>query len=420
MKPPHFLVCLLVALVLLPASAGAVGNISITSSPASAAIFLNGISTGQTTSSTAVMVEGVPAGANTILLTLSGYQSQSQSVTVVDNATSTMVFTLVANTVTPTISTISPSSGINNGYIQSVDISGTGFSTTGTTVWLSMSGQNNISMVNPSFTATDLIGDFNINGAKAGTWDVVVNSNGATVTKSGAFTVVNASTVATVTSITPSSGTTNTSVTITNLAGTGFQSAARMRLSRSGYNDVLGSVSTVSSTAITGTFDLTNQVPGTWTACVLYDGTNRVCGPTFTINSATSANGSIYFQSSPSGASVYLDNVLEGTTTYTLYNVTPGNHKVLMVASGYQPYAATVTVTAGNQTPVYGNLATVVTATATTATPTPRIYTPVPTAKRTTVPVPTAWPSATPTPASPVGPLVIIGAVGIAILVMRK
>jgi hypothetical protein len=332
--------------------------------------------------------------------------------------TGTSAFTYVA---LPTISTIIPSSGINNGYIRSVDVSGTGFATTGTTVWLSMSGQTNISMVNPSFTATDLIGDFNLNGATAGTWDVVVNSNGATITKSGAFTVVNASTVATVTSITPASGTTNTTVTITNLAGTGFQSAARMRLSRSGYNDVLGNVSTVSSTAITGTFDLTNQVPGTWTACVLYDGTNRVCGPSFTINAASSVvNGSIYFQSSPSGASVYLDNVLEGTTTYTLYNVTPGDHKVLIVQSGYQPYAATVTVTAGNQTSVYGNLATVVTATATTATPTPRIYTPVPTAKRTTVPVPTAWPSDTPTPASPVGPLAIIGAVGIAILVMRK
>jgi hypothetical protein len=40
--------------------------------------------------------------------------------------------------------------------------------------------------------------------------------------------------------------------------------------------------------------------------------------------------------------------------------------------------------------------------------------------KKTTKPTPTPWPSDTPTPASPLGLPVIIGAVGIAVLAMRK
>ncbi len=139
-----------------------------------------------------------------------------------------------------------------------------------------------------------------------------------------------------------------------------------------------------------------------------------------TLTNTTVVNGSIYFSSSPSGASVYLNNTLVGTTAFTLYNVTPGDYRVLMEESGYHSYTDTITVTSGNQATFYGKLVLIPTATATPATPVITTYTPVPTVKRTTIPVPTSWPSETPTPSSPVGPLAIIGAVGIAVLVVRK
>jgi len=118
---------------------------------------------------------------------------------------------------------------------------------------------------------------------------------------------------------------------------------------------------------------------------------------------------------------VYLNNTLVGTTAFTLYNVTPGDYRVLVEESGYHPYTDTITVTAGNQATFYGKLVGVpVETTTATATPVITTYPTVPTVKRTTIPIPTSWPSDTPTPASPVGPLAIIGAVGIAVLVMRK
>jgi PEGA domain len=420
MKISPALMCLVMLLLLLPPAVSAVGNISVTSNPAGATVFLDGISVGAVTPYT---ITNVANATHTIVLKLSGYQDYTQaSIQVNDNQTSVVSAPLVAVISSPAISSISPNSGYNSSAINNVVIAGSGFATSGTVVRLYKSGQTNITGLVTSAAAGQLTCNFPITGNMAGTWDmVVINPDGGTVTYSSGFTIVDASAVATITGITPSSGTTNTTVTITSLAGTGFQSTAQIRLTRTGYNDLIGSVSSFGSTSLAGTFDLTNEAPGTWTACVLYDGTNRVCGPVFTIYATTSAvNGSIFCESNPSGSSLYLDNVLEGTTTLTLYNVTPGDHRILMEESGYQSYSSTVTVTPGNQTSVYGRLNEVTVATATTATPVITTYTPVPTVKKTTKPTPTPWPTDTPTPASPVGPLVIIGAVGIACCLMRR
>jgi hypothetical protein len=353
---------------------------------------------------------------------MSGYQDYSQTVTVTDDQTSAVSYNLVTVTAAPAITGISPTSGYNSSSISNVVITGSGFSTSGASVVLYTSGQTNITGTIVSATATQLTCTFPITGKTAGSWNVIVtNSDGQSATLSGGFAIVNPSSTVTLTSITPSSALANSTVSITSLSGTNFQSSATMRLRRSGYNDIYGTVSTLSSTTITGTFNLTNEAPGPYQVCVINPNTDALCGLTFTIGSDKVTNGSIYFQSSPSGASVYLNNTLVGTTTFTLYNVTPGGYQVLMEESGYHPYTGTVTVTSGSQASVYGTL--VALPSVTTATPVaaaPTTYTLVPTVKHTTIPVPTAWPSDTPTPASPVGPLAIIGAVGIAILVMRK
>ncbi len=423
MKKISLLVCVGLLMLLLPVAVSAVGNISVSSVPTGATILLNGTNTGRVTPAT---LENIPAGSHTILLQKSLYEDYSQAVTVTHNATSTVSQTLTAVVAAPTISSITPSSGINNGLISGVDIIGTGFLTS-PTVKLNMTGQTDISGVNVNYvSATEITCGFQLNGATEGTWNVIVsNSDGGSGTKSGGFTVVNASTASAVTSITPSSGTTNTTVTISSLVGTGFQTNAKMRLTRSGYNPILGLVTgTTTATQMTGSFDLTNQAPGTWTTCVLYDGTeaHTVCGPTFTINSAIStANGSIYVQSTPSRSKVFLNNVFQDYTPMTLYNLTAGTTPLVTVRSaGYNEWSQNVAVTAGSTTTITASLVLSPEETTAPTTVPQTTVTTVKTTVKSTVKAPTPWPTATPAPASPVGVLVILGAVGVGFIVIRK
>lgn len=417
MKLMIFLIALLLATITVPAPVSAVGNVAVTSSPAGAAIWLDGTSTGQVTPYT---LTNVTAGSHTIILKLTGYaDSPSQTVSVTDNATATAQATTLISA--PTLSGISPTNGINNGPV-SVTITGTGFlspiTVTLTNGSTSIAGANNIIT-----GGTSIASSFNINGAAPGTWNVVVlNSDGGTATLQNGFTVVSSSSVATVTGITPTSAAANTTATVT-ITGTGFSTSnAKIRLIRTGYNDIVGTVGTYATTQLTGTIDLTSQSPGDYTACVLYDGTNRVCGPTFTINAATDVNGSIAFTSNPTGAGAYLNNVFQARTPYTLTNVTPGTYTVTYKLTGYQDLSQQVTVTAGNTADAYGYLPTVTLAPTTAPT---SIYTvpttvrTVATTKKSTIKVPTPWPTST-TAKSPLDLFVILGAAGLAIAVMRK
>jgi len=73
----------------------------------------------------------------------------------------------------------------------------------------------------------------------------------------------------TVTGITPNSGMNNAVVTITELAGSGFEQGATVRLTRSGEADIPGAdVGVVSSTKITCKFDLTGKAVGSWNVVV--------------------------------------------------------------------------------------------------------------------------------------------------------
>ena len=112
----------------------------------------------------------------------------------------------------PTITSITPTNAVNNGW-QTIDIVGTGFS--GSTVTLTKTGQSTVTGATTATadTATTLDRNFNLNGIAAGTWNVVIlNTDGGTVT--GTFTV-NSATASTVTAISPTSGTVNTTVSTT-------------------------------------------------------------------------------------------------------------------------------------------------------------------------------------------------------------
>jgi hypothetical protein len=310
--------------------------------------------------------------------------------------------------------------------VSITDLAGTNFVVgTTPTVLLTKSGETSIMATSVSVvSATKITCSFDITGKTAGTWNVVVtNTDGQSATQTGGFIIQDAGTTATLSSITPASGTVNTTVPVSSLAGTNFLSNATFLLRRSGYNDILGTASYSSSTLLTGSFNLTGRTPGAYQVCVVNSATDPVCGLTFTITtpSTLSPNGSIYFTSSPASANIFLNQILKGTTPLTLSDIAPGTYAVLVQKSGYKDWSSSnIQVTAGNTTNVNANLQPEDTlTTVATTVPTTRVTT-VKTTVKSTLKTPTPWPTATPTPASPVSMFAIIGAVGLGLIVLRK
>jgi hypothetical protein len=71
--------------------------------------------------------------------------------------------------------------------------------------------------------------------------------------------------------------------------------------------------------------------------------------------------GSIYVQSSPSGANIYFSGNYRGTAPLTINEVWPGSYPITAEMSGYNSYKTTTTVYAGQQSTVYCSLVPVVT-----------------------------------------------------------
>jgi hypothetical protein len=130
-------------------------------------------------------------------------------------------------------------------------------------------------------------------------------------------------------------------------------------------------------------------------------------------------NGSIYIESNPSNAAVFLNTEYQGKTPITLSNITRGYYRVIVQKTGYQDWSNRISVSLGTRTDVYATLSPEVTdTTIVTTIPTATILkttTPI----KSTVKVPTPWPSPSATP-TPIEIVVIPGAIVLAYLVMRK
>nr|WP_320161599.1 PEGA domain-containing protein [uncultured Methanoregula sp.] len=322
MKRTAILVSIIFLILLLPTAVTAVGNITVSSTPSGAMIYLDD----SYKATTPATIESVESGTHTVVLTKSGYVNYTFSgISVSDNQTTPLSATLTAVASAPTISSITPAYGYNTSSVSITSLAGTGF-VSGATIVLAKSGQTNISTSSSSFS---------------------------------------------------------------------------------------------SSTLMTCTFDITSKTAGTWNVILTNpDGQSATLTNGFEIRNPT--NGTISFRSSPSGASVYINATKKGTTPFTLYDLTPGSYFIRMQKTDYLDYTSQIIVTSGNTTDAYASLTQADTYT-TTATPTPytTIPTPVKTTKKTTTKVPTPWPSAT-TQASPVGPLVILGALGLCFVILRK
>jgi FOG: PKD repeat len=199
----------------------------------------------------------------------------------------------------PTISGISPDSGLKGTTAPITDLSGTGF-LAGATVHLLKTGETPIPATGVVVNLTKIMCFFDLTGATVGDWDVQVNNtDGGSATLPAAFTVYYPVAPA-ITSITPDTGVNTGSVAITDLAGTGFESGIAVNLTRSGYPDIPGTnVIRVSGSKVTCDFDLTGAEAGDWTVVAVNNdgqlgtlaGGFTVMHPAPTVNAIVPASG---------------------------------------------------------------------------------------------------------------------------------
>jgi hypothetical protein len=140
---------------------------------------------------------------------------------------------------------------------------------------------------------------------------------------------------------------------------------------------------------------------------------------TATTTTPDRAGGSVFFETDPSGATIFVDTVKIGTSDTTYFSEKTGTRDVRIQKKGYEEYTGTVTVVQGRRIVFYAKL-----------TPVPRnsfddVIPVIPMASATTIRmstigIPTPWP--TTTPKSPVDPAVVIGAAaaGIGFFVIRR
>jgi hypothetical protein len=331
-----------------------------------------------------------------------------------------------ASTAAPTISTISPAIGLNTGTLSGVTITGTSFSTTGGSVELTKSGEENITGT-CSRSATSITCSFPLSDKEDGSWNVVVvNDDGKSVTKSSGFTIYSKSgSDVTITSISPVSAMAGDKVDFT-ITGKDFVTTMNYEvyLYKSDYDNITADdVVVKSATSIKGIFDLDDDADlDTYQLCIRNGFGGIECKKkAFTIT--TNKEGTLKIDSSPSDATIYIDNVANGTTPKDI-DILVGSYRVTLKKAGYQDWSKLVNVDEDEEVKVDGTLLA-----AAAATPTPKPSTPLPTIRittqstpiKTTIKIPTTFAN-TPTTAaaSPVEPLLIIGSVCLAFIALRR
>ena len=254
-----------------------------------------------------------------------------------------------------------------------------------------------------------------------GHWDLVVvkGLDNTYIVSTGGFTI---SQPMSLTSISPAAGQINKEIAYT-ITGTGLDDVAKVYLYNKNYANITDTSPDTDTNKVKGTFDLSDADEATYQVCLvdIYKATK--CGLEFDVT--TNKKGSIDVSSSPSGASIYLDGIANGTTPATLDDVIVGSHKIILRKSGYEEWGKTVNVVDGETSEVDAKLYAAATATPVQTTYPPLTYTTIPVTSRPTIKstlkIPTTYADVpTPTPASPADPALILGAVCLGFIAMRK
>jgi hypothetical protein len=263
-----------------------------------------------------------------------------------------------------TISRVSPESGPNNGDV-SVTITGSGFNKD-TTVWMSSCTTGGLvpgTVV--KWSNTSLTCRFSFNGQKPAKYDVKVDSP------------------------------------FTDPLGNYYPQDVVM-LSQS-FSVYQGTGTTTVATTLPGTTDVTTTI-------------------TTAATSGAGAN-SVFFETNPSGAEIWLSDEDVGTSTFTYYTDRDGTFDVVAKKTGYEDYEDRVTILSGQRVHFYGsltplsstsnNVTTNATSSASSSSAPVKTNT---TIRRSTLKIPTPLGTDPPvTEESPADPALALGAAGIVI-----
>jgi hypothetical protein len=138
----------------------------------------------------------------------------------------------------------------------------------------------------------------------------------------------------------------------------------------------------------------------------------------FMTTTPATTGGTIYFETDPSDATIWLATVEIGTTPLSYYSENTGKMTVHIQKKGYEDHTDTVTVTSGKRVTFYAKLTPVPRYTGEENTPAAPVTTAT-TIRKSTLNIPTSWPTTT---ESPVDPAVVILAaiIGTGSFVIRR
>lgn len=324
------------------------------------------------------------------------------------------------------ITTVSPKSGLA-GEIVEVTITGLNFTTQTGSVRLEMDDESDIDASSiTSWSPSQIVCRFNIKSTKEpGEWDVVVvkGYDDTVIVKANGFAIT---TPPTISSISPTSGQADDEIDFT-ITGKDFDEELIEEIFL--YNEDYDNITAdndfdVSSDGkkITGTFDLDDADDDTYQLCIEDKYGAVVCKKkAFEITS--NEYGTIEISSSPSDATIYIDDKINGTTPRNI-DIIVGSYKVTLKKAGYSDWSKIVNVYEDEDTEVdvtlYAAATATPTPTRTAAETTARTATPRTTVKS-TIKIPTTWVDPVTTAAeSPVDPALIIGSLGLAFIALRR
>ncbi len=284
------------------------GSISFVSTPSGADIYLD--STLQT-AKTPTTITGVLVGSHSYMLRLSGYNDATGTVTVTAGQTSNISVTLTPVVTTGSISFASTPSGADiylDGTLQTAKTPATitNVSAGSHTYTIRLTGYNDA-----TGTVTVVAGQ---------TASVSVTLTPVVTTGSISFSSIPSGAYIYIDNFIQS---TKTPATITNLSTGSHTYAIRL----TGYSDATGTVTVIANQTVTVSVTL------------------------------ISIQGSISFSSTPPGADIYIDNILQTSKTpATITSVSAGNHSYMLRLTGYDDATGTVTVVAGQTATVSATL----------------------------------------------------------------
>ena len=322
------------------------------------------------------------------------------------------------------IGTVSPTA-IQKGETVEVTINGVNFTGTQGTVRLEKSGENDIEPQSiTSWSVSQIKCKFKAGSTREiGKWNVVVVKGFDSTTIVGVDKIALTDKLS-LTSIEPKTGPANDDLDFT-LKGKNFDDDIinKVYLYKKGNENITDSnVDVKSETELKGTFELDGAEEDDYDVCIEDKNGIVECDLSFEVTSGEV--GELSVSSSPSGAAVSLDGVNKGNTPLTIEDIVVGSHKVVLTKAGYQEWGKTVRIDADEEEEIDATLYAVPTATQ-SAAPTPPPPTATPRTTRTTIKssiaIPTTWvDTPTTTAASPVDPLLIIGALGLGFIALRK